>query len=102
MHTTPLSIITIIAEPVLEDRLVHDLRRLGASGYTISDTRGEGSRGVRASDPPGVSIRIEVVASPEVTDRILDRLAAEYFPHYAVIAWLSEARVVRGEKYLTR
>lgn len=99
MHTTPLSLVTIVAEPVLEDRLVHDLRRLGATGYTITDARGEGSRGVRASDPPGVSIRVEVAASPEVTDRILELLASEYFPHYAVIAWLSEARVVRGEKY---
>lgn len=102
MHTIPLSLVTIIAEPVLEDRLVHDLRRLGASGYTITDSRGEGSRGVRASDPPGVSIRIEVAAGAEVTDRILEMLAADYFPNYAVIAWLTEARVVRGEKYLTR
>lgn len=102
MHTIPLSLVTIIAEPVLEDRLVHDLRRLGASGYTITDSRGEGSRGVRASDPPGVSIRIEVAAGAEVIDRILEMLAADYFPNYAVIAWLTEARVVRGEKYLTR
>jgi nitrogen regulatory protein P-II 2 len=99
MHTVPLSIVTIVAEPVLEDRLVHDLRRLGVTGHTITDARGEGSRGVRASDPPGVAIRLEVAASAEVADRVLTHLATEYFPHYAVIAWLSEARVVRGEKY---
>jgi hypothetical protein len=99
MLTVPLSIVTIVAEPVLEDRLVHELRRLGATGYTITDSRGEGSRGVRASDPPGVSIRVEVATSAEVADRILTHLASAYFPHYAVIAWLSEARVVRAEKY---
>jgi nitrogen regulatory protein P-II 2 len=55
---------------------------------------------VRASDPPGVSIRIEVATSAEVADRILAHLATAYFQHYAVIAWLSDARVVRGDKYL--
>jgi nitrogen regulatory protein P-II 2 len=99
MLTSPLSIVTIIAEPVLEERLVRELRQLGATGYTITECRGEGSRGVRASDPPGVSIRVEVAVAPAVADRVLDHLAAAYFPHYAVIAWLSEARVVRGEKY---
>jgi nitrogen regulatory protein P-II 2 len=100
LDTVPLSLVTIVAEPVLEERLVHDLRRLGATGHTITDARGEGSRGVRASDPPGVSIRIEVATSAEVADRILAHLATAYFQHYAVIAWLSDARVVRGDKYL--
>jgi len=100
MLTFPLALVTIIAEPVLEERLTAELRRLGATGFTITDSRGEGSRGIRTSDPPGQSIRLEVVASEPLADRILTRLAEGYFPHYAVIAWMVPARVVRGEKYL--
>ena len=43
MNTTPLKMIVIVAEPVLEARLVAELRDLGATGCTITDGRGEGS-----------------------------------------------------------
>ena len=59
-----------------------------------------GSRGMRASDPPGQGVRIEVVVGPEVADRILDHVAEHYFPHYAVIAFVADVAVVRGEKYV--
>lgn len=95
-----LRLVTIVAEPVLESRLVRDLKVLGATGWTLSETRGEGSRGMRASDPPGQGIRLEIVASPEVADRIVAHAAEHYFPHYAVIAWVETVEVVRGEKYL--
>jgi nitrogen regulatory protein P-II 2 len=100
MHTTPLAVVTIIAEPFLEERLIADLHRLGATGHTVSESHGAGSRGVRATDPPGLSIRIEVVCSHAVADRILEHLATTLFEHYAVIAWMVDARVARGEKFV--
>jgi hypothetical protein len=95
-----LKLVTIVAEPVLETRLVGELKTLGASGWTTTDSRGEGSRGMRASDLPGAGVRIEVVASEAVAQRILDHVARQYFPHYAVIAWVSEIEVARGDKYV--
>ncbi|HEX9165866.1 MAG TPA: hypothetical protein VF862_08125 [Gemmatimonadales bacterium] len=100
MALTPLRLVTIVAEPVLESRLVRDLKALGASGWTLTESRGEGSRGMRASDVPGEGIRLEVVASPETADRIVAHVAEHYFPNYAVIAWVCEVQVVRGEKYV--
>jgi len=100
MRTVPLKLVTIVAEPVLEERLLEALHRLGASGHTVSDVHGAGSRGMRASDPPGQGVRIEVVVSEAVADRILDHVAEHYFPHYAVIAFVAEVHVVRGEKYV--
>lgn len=100
MHTVPLKLVTIVAEPVLEEQLVELLHRLGARGHTVTDSRGAGSRGMRASDPPGGGIRIEVVVGPAVADRILEQVAEQYFPNYAVIAFLSSVEVVRGEKYV--
>ena len=95
-----VQLVTIVAEAILEDRLVRDLREAGASGWTIGVARGAGPRDRRVGDLEGGNIRVEVLCSPEVADAIMDRLAADYFPHYAAIAWVSPVDVVRGERYL--
>jgi hypothetical protein len=100
MKTVTLRRVTIIAEALLEDRLLRDVRRLGSRGYTITDARGEGSRGVRASEWEGRNIKLETIVSPEVADRVLELLATNYFEHYAVIAYVEAVEVVRGEKYV--
>ncbi len=99
MRTTPLKLVTVVAEALLEDRLVQDLRRCGARGYTVTGAHGEGSRGVRASDWEGGNVRVEVLVGPEVADRILELLAEAYFPRFAVVAFLQDVQVVRGDKY---
>jgi nitrogen regulatory protein PII len=96
----PLKLVTIVAEPVLEEQLTAELKRLGARGFTVADTRGEGSRGIRASEVPGEGIRIDTVVGAEVAERLLAHVAKHYFPNYAVIAYVSAVEVVRGEKYV--
>jgi nitrogen regulatory protein PII len=100
VKTVTLKRVTVIAEAVLEERLIRELKELGAKGYTVSQVRGEGSRGVRASDFEGQNIRLESIVSPEVAERILAQLAERYFTHYAVIAYVDTVEVVRGEKYV--
>lgn len=92
-------LVTIIAEGFLEERLVRDIKKLGAKGYTITAARGEGSRGVRASEWEGGNIRLETVVSPLVAEKILGHLAEAYFANYAVIAFVENVEVVRGDKY---
>ena len=99
MELVPLKLVTIVAESLLEKRLVEEVKRLGAKGYTITPARGEGSRGIRSVDWEGQNIRLETIVSEEVALRILQRLQEEYFPHYAVIAHVENVWVVRGEKY---
>lgn len=102
MQTTRLKLVTIIMEAVLEDQLVDDIRDLGATGYTLVEVHGEGSRGIGASDFEGRNLRLETLVPPAVADRILEHLAAEYFPLYAVIAYAMDVEVVRGQKYRRR
>jgi nitrogen regulatory protein P-II 2 len=99
MPTVPLRMVTIVAEGLLEERLLRELRGLGARGFTISEVRGEGSRGVRASEWEGRNVRIESVVPPAVADAVLSHVAAHYFEHFAVIAWVEDVEVVRGDKY---
>lgn len=100
MHTTTLRLVTIVTERILEDRLLRALTDLGAKGYTLTQATGKGSRGVRASEWEGPDTRIEALVSPQVADAIVDHIAEKYFEHYAVIVYVQDAEVVRGEKYL--
>ena len=96
--THPLALVTIVAEPAVEQRLTADLLALGATGYTIVEARGRGRHG-RAREFPGANLRIEVVVPPPVAQRVLAHLAAHYFADYALIAYASEVVVVRSEHY---
>ena len=100
MKTVPAFRITIIAEALLEDRLIRDVKTCGAKGYTITQAHGEGTRGVRASQWEGGNIKLETIVSEAVADTILEMVTNKYFQHFAVIAYLENVAVVRGEKYL--
>jgi nitrogen regulatory protein P-II 2 len=99
MNTTPLKMVVIVSEPVLEPRLVSELQALGATGCTIVDGRGEGSRHGHATDVPGANVRIETIVRPEVADRIMEHVSREYFAHYSFIAYVVDVAVARGAKY---
>ena len=100
MELVPLKLVTIVAESLLEKRLVEEVKRLGAKGYTITPARGEGSRGIRSVDWEGQNIRLETIVSKEVAVIILQSLHEDYFPHHAFIAYVENVWVVRGEKYV--
>ncbi|HEX8319766.1 P-II family nitrogen regulator [Longimicrobium sp.] len=99
MNTVPLKKVTIISEAVLEPEILRMVKELGARGYTTVQARGEGSRGVRASEWEGHNVMVEVLVDAATADRILGHVAEHYFEHYAVVAYLTDVRVVRGGKY---
>lgn len=99
MHTVNLRLVTIIVEHVLEQRIIADLRRLGARGYTVSEVHGEGTRGVHASAWQGANLKFETLVPEVVADRILEHIAAAYFHDYAVVAYVTTVEVVRSAKF---
>ncbi len=100
METTEIRLLTIVAEEILRDRLLEEIRRAGAKGFTLTQAEGEGSRHRRVGDVLGGNIKLEVLASVAVADRLLSVLASDYFPHYALIAYVTTVGVVRGERYV--
>jgi nitrogen regulatory protein PII len=94
------TLVTIVCESVLEVRLLKDLATLGAPGWTISDARGRGSRGVRSAgwDTDG-NVRIEVVCNRELGERIVQHVQATYYRDFAMICFLGEVAVLRPEKF---
>ncbi|WP_040338521.1 P-II family nitrogen regulator [Candidatus Blastococcus massiliensis] len=100
MRTVPVICVTIVGEAVVEKRLLRAIEALGAGGWTVTSGHGRGTGFVQASEWEGANVRIETLVSPPVADSILEMLARDYFPHFAVIAWTSPVSVVRADKFL--
>lgn len=93
-------LLTVVTEAALESHLSRELDRLGAPGYTITNARGRGERGVRSSDWETESnIRVEVICDDATARRIADYLRERYYENYAMILSLSDVEVLRPEKF---
>jgi len=99
-HPYTRKLLTVVTESALETRLTRDLDRLGASGYTITNARGRGHRGVReAGWEADSNIRVEVVCDEETARRLARHLQETYYDDYAMILLLSDVEVMRPEKF---
>ena len=93
-------LVTIITEAVLEGELCDFLADLGASGYTVTNARGSGSRGVRSAGWSASSnVRIEVVCSEELASEIAKQVSERYYADYAMILFESDIHVLRPDKF---
>jgi nitrogen regulatory protein P-II 2 len=99
METVKRQLLTIVAEAVVENRIVEDIKACGAKGYSLSHVRGEGATGNRSLDLTGPSVRLETVVTDEVADLILEMLAKQYFDRYAVVVWKSPVEVARPQRF---
>jgi hypothetical protein len=94
------TLVTIVTEAVLERQLIDDVKRLGVHGYTITDARGEGHRGVRAADwEYSRNIRLETICEARVAEAIMAHVSRTYYANYAMIAFHYEVEVMRPEKF---
>lgn len=93
-------LLTVITEAALEHALVQDVERLGAHGYTITDARGKGKRGVRnAGWEASGNIRLEVVCDAARAAAIAAYLQQHYYANYAMILFMTDVEVLRPEKF---
>ncbi len=99
MNTAARQLITIVAESVVEQKLIDDIKKCGAKGYSVSHVRGEGVTGKNTLDLNGPSIRLESVVTEKVAELIFEMLAEKYFERYAVIAWITPAIVARPDRF---
>lgn len=100
MNSSNRKLLTIITEAALESVLAHDLERLGAQGFTVTDARGKGSRGTRqAAWSENSNIRVEVVCDAVTAEAIASHLQISYYQNYAMILFVSDVAVLRPEKF---
>lgn len=101
----PAKKLVIITEKVLLKKVAKIIEECGATGYTVLETGGKGSRNVRSSGQPNVSdtqvnIKFEVLTDTRtMSEAIADRVAAEFFLNYAGIIYICDAEVLYAHSF---
>ena len=100
MTLHPMKLVTIVCEAYAQAAVTKLLHEAGAHGWTSFAVEGDGSRGKRPADiREFANVQIEVVLQPEAAARLLAQLEENFFPRYAMIAFESDVRVLRREKF---
>jgi hypothetical protein len=85
------TLVTIVGEAVLQDRLINLLAQLKVSGYTVVPAKGAGSHGKRMGDIAGYNTNIEIktIVSSDCSEQLLEGLQPFQETH-ALIAFRQE------------
>ncbi len=100
MTTHPMKLVTIVCEALARDRVTRLLTEEGARGYTLFSVEGLGAKGSRVADiQEFANIQIEVIVPEPVAQRVLESLSRDLLPHFAMIVYESDVRVLRQQKF---
>jgi len=97
--------LVIVTEKVLLKKVAKIIEEGGATGYTVVQTGGKGSRNVRSSGQPHVSdtesnIKFEVLTDTrEMAEDIADKIAVKFFLDFAGIIYICDAEVLYGHSF---
>jgi len=95
-----MKLVTIVCESVLEERVISILRAVGAHGHTAFAVHGSGHQGDRAADIAELAnVQVQVIVKATVSEALLTKLRDELFNSYAMVAYESDVRVMRPEKF---
>ncbi|MGB3756291.1 MAG: hypothetical protein WBA07_07945 [Rivularia sp. (in: cyanobacteria)] len=104
--TQQASKLVIVTEKVLLKKIAKIIDEAGASGYTVVDAGGKGSRNVRSSGQPTISenfsnVKFEVLTpNRDMAVKISDEVAAQFFDDYSGIAYVcSVMEVLHAHKF---
>jgi len=98
MKLTKQKLLTIITESILDKRIIADFKDHGASGYTMMECNGEGSRGVRVGDWDQMkNTHFQVVCDEKTATKLMKHIYDEYHENYALIIYLSEVELFRPQ-----
>ena len=104
--TQQASKLVIVTEKLLLKKIAKIIDEAGATGYTVVEAGGKGSRNVRSSGGPTVSdtysnIKFEVLTpNRDMAVKISDEVAARFFDDYSGIAYLCDVmEVLHAHKF---
>lgn len=101
----PAKKLVIVTEKILLKKIAHIIEEAGATGYTVVETGGKGSRNVRSSGQPNVSdttanIKFEVLTPDrDMAENIADQVAIKFFLDFAGIIYICDAEVLYGHSF---
>ncbi len=100
MNKHARQLLVVFTEAVLERRLIADLRRAGAHGWTVHDVRGGSEHATREGHwEADRMIELKVICEQAVAERLAAQWLADYAPHYGLALYFADVAVLRPEKY---
>ena len=100
MTKYPKTLLTIVAEAVLEVPLLRDVRERGAQSWVVGEVHAANLEGVREGAwEADRTIELKVLCEPAVADLIAEHVLSAYARHYSVAMWFSQVTVLRPERY---
>lgn len=98
--------VVIITEKIISKGVCDIIEACGATGYTIVEAGGKGSRDVRSSAERAsvvddfTNVKIEVIVNDAaMAERIMDGVRDKYFENYSGITYLEDIRILRPAKF---
>lgn len=95
--------VVIITESAIKSDVLDFITTLGVKGYTIDTVCGRGERGIRDDDALLGdylrNVKIEVVTTAELAEKIVFTVIEQFFKNYAGIAYMHDVQVVREDKF---
>jgi len=101
----PAKKLVIVTEKILLKKIAKIIEESGATGYTVIETGGKGSRNVRSSGQPNVSdtqanVKFEVLtADRDMAEKIADQIGVQFFIDFAGIIYICDAEVLYGHSF---
>ena len=105
MGLTKVCKVVIITEHLIQDRVTRLIEQNGASGYTLVEAGGKGSRNVRSSTTAALvadftNVKIEVVvANHDAAEALMNEVTEKLFKDYSGITYAQEVEVLRRTKF---
>ncbi|MEM8505003.1 MAG: hypothetical protein AAF716_17845 [Cyanobacteria bacterium P01_D01_bin.1] len=98
--------LVIVAEKLLQKKIAKIIDDAGATGYTVVEAGGRGSRNVRSSARPTAydnysNVKFEILTpNRDMAIKISDEVAARYFDDYSGIAYLCDVmEILHAHKF---
>jgi MFS superfamily sulfate permease-like transporter len=92
--------LVVIADNALQRSLVRQFAERGATGFTAIACQGAGRRSLDSGDIDGrPQVRLEVIATPEVAEKIVSYLRSDVLPRHRVTISIETVEVLRPEQF---
>ena len=86
--------VVIIIEAVILKKVIEVIENAGASGYTIINVTGKGTRGVRSDQDSFLhlfkNLMIEVITDEKIAGKITEEVTNKFYKHYAGFIYIED------------
>lgn len=102
-----VSKVVIITEKIIAEPICAMIEKTVATGYTLSNVAGKGSRDIRSSNDGTnlvgefANVKIEIIVkNKSVAEEIIEKVNKKYFQNYSGIAFIEEVEILRLHKFV--